>query len=102
MGSKKEVEEKEANTNPVINTVKNKVNPVEEQRTKTPYWHPNYKCPFDQWQGQNEHTQRRDKVRRARASNQNTKQQTRRPIPQNDQITSIIIDLGWKTSETMQ
>ena len=46
-------------------------------------------------------TQRRDDVRRARTTNQNTKQQTRRPIPHNDQIASIKIDLGWTTSETM-
>ena len=63
MGSEKEVEEKEANTNPVINTVKKELNPAEEQTTKTPYRHPNYKLPFDQRQGQNEHTQRRDNVR---------------------------------------
>ena len=81
MGSKKEVEEKEANTNPVINTVKKEVNLGEEQTTKNPYRHPNYKCPFDQRQGENEHTQRRDKVRQARTSNKNTKQQTRRPNP---------------------
>ena len=55
LGSKKEVEEKEANTNPVINTVKKEVNPAKEQTTKTPYRHPNYKRPFDQRQGQNEH-----------------------------------------------
>ena len=30
------------------------------------------------------------------------KQQTKRPIPQNDQIASIKIDLGWTTSETMR
>ena len=101
MGSKNEVEEKEANTNPIINTVKKQVNPTEEQTTKNPYQHANYKHPFDQRQGQNEHTQRRDDVRRARTSNQNTKQQTRRPIPQNDQIALIKIDLGWTTSETM-
>ena len=35
--SKIQVEEKEANTNPVINTVKKEFNPVEEQTTKTPY-----------------------------------------------------------------
>ena len=88
LGSKNEVEEKEENTNPIINTVKKEVNPAEEQNTKTPYRHPNYKHPFDQQQGQNEHTERRDKVRRSRTSNQNTKQQTRRPIPQSDQIAS--------------
>ena len=46
-------------------------------------------------------TQRRDKVRRERTSNQNKKQQTIRPIPQNDQIASIKIDLGWSTLKTM-
>ena len=30
LGSKKEVEEKEANTNPIINTVKKEFNPAEE------------------------------------------------------------------------
>ena len=35
-------------------------------------------------------------------TNQYTKQQTRRPTPQSDQITSIKIDLGWTTSETMR
>ena len=60
LGSKKQVEEKEANTNPFINTVKKEVNPAEEQTTKTPYRHPNYKRPFDQRQGQNEHTHTRE------------------------------------------
>ena len=63
LGSKKEVEEKEANTNPVINRVKKEVNLAKEQTKKTPYQHPNYKRPFDQRQGQNEHTQRRNDVR---------------------------------------
>ena len=56
LGSKNEVEEKEANTNLVINIVKKEVNPTESQTTKTPYRHPNYKRHFDQRQGQNEHT----------------------------------------------
>ena len=47
LGSKKQVEEKEANTNSVINIVKKEVNPAEEQTTKTPYRHPNYKHHFD-------------------------------------------------------
>jgi len=47
------------------------------------------------------HTQRRDDARQARTPNQNRKQQTRRPVPQNDQIDSIKIDLGWTTLETM-
>ena len=68
------------------------MNTTEEQTTRTPYGHPNYKHYFDQRQGQNEHTQRRDDVRRGRTTNQNTKQQTRRPIPQSDQIASLKID----------
>ena len=48
LNSKSQVQEKEANTNPVINTVKKEVNPTEEQTTKTPYRHPNYKHHFDQ------------------------------------------------------
>ena len=48
LGSKKQVEENKANTNPVINTDKKQVNPANEQTIKTPYGHPNYKSHFDQ------------------------------------------------------
>ena len=52
--------EKEANTNPVLVTVKKEANLVKKQTTKTPYRYPNYKNYFDQrqGQGQNEHKQR--------------------------------------------
>jgi len=55
LGSKKQVEENKANTNPVINTDKKEVNPANEQTIKTPYRHPNYKSHFDQREGQNVH-----------------------------------------------
>ena len=86
----------------VIITDKKEVNTTEEQTTRTPYHHPNYKCYFEQRKGQNQHTHKRDDVRWERTENQNSKQQTRIPIPQSDKIALIKIDLGWTTSEMMQ
>ena len=48
LGSKKQVEENKANTNPVINIDKKEVSPTNEQTIKTPYRHHNYKSNFDQ------------------------------------------------------
>ena len=47
-----QVEEKEANTNPIIATVQTEANLVKKQTTRTPYRRQNYKKHFDQQQGQ--------------------------------------------------
>ena len=76
---------------------------VKKQTTRNHYRHPNYKTHFDQRQGQNEHKQRSDDFRKERTQNQQTKQKKRSSIRQSDrQIAPIKIDLGWKTSQTMQ
>ena len=98
--SEKQIQVEEVNS--VIITDKKEVNTSEEQTTITPYRHPNYQHYFDQRHGQNEHTLMRDDVRQVRPTNQNKNQQTRRPMPQSDQIDSIKIYLGWTTSETMR
>ena len=51
-----QVDEEETKTNSVLITVQKEFNPTEKWTIKTPYRHPNYKRPFDEWQGKNEHT----------------------------------------------
>ena len=103
MGSKKQVEENKANTNPVINTDKKEVNPANEQTIKTPYRHPNYKSHFDQRQGQNVHKQRGYDVKCEGTQNIQPKQKTRSFIQQGDQqAIRMKVNLGWITPEEMR
>ena len=103
MGSKKQVEENKANTNPVINTDKKEVNPANEQTIKTPYRHPNYKSHFDQRQGQNVHKQRGYDVKCEGTQNLQPKQKTRSFIQQGDQqVAWMKVNLGWITLEGMR
>ena len=53
----------------------------EKKTTHTPYRHPNYNRHFEQRQGQNEHSQN---IYVDTQTVRHTKQQLRRPIPQND------------------
>ena len=84
MGSKKQVEENKANTNPVINTDKKEVNPANEKTIKTPYRQPNYTSHFYKWQGQNVHKQRGYDVKCEGTQNLQPKQKTRSFIQQGD------------------
>ena len=101
-GSKKQVEENKANTNPVNNTDKKEVNPANEQ-TITPYQHPNYKNHFDQRQGQNVHKQRGYNVKCEGTQNLQPKQKTRSFIQQGDQqVAWMKVNLRWITIEQMR
>ena len=100
MGSKKQVEENKANTNPIINTDKKEVNPTNE---KNPYWHPNYKSHFDQREGQNVHKQRGYNLKCEGTQNIQPKQKTRSLIQQGDQKAAWMnVNLGWITPEEMR
>ena len=74
-----------------------------KQTARTPYRHTNYKKHFDQRYGQNEDKQRSYDIIKERKQNQQTKHKTRSFIQQSDKKTTTInIDLGWATSQTMR